>query len=42
MKISWSPTARLTYFKVLDYIYKQWTINEVENFNISLENTKIQ
>ena len=32
MKISWTPTARLTYYKVLDFINKQWTIKEVENF----------
>ena len=39
MKIRWTPTARMTYFKVLDFIYKQWTTNEVENFIYKSEHT---
>jgi len=39
MKISWTPTARLTYFKVLDFIDKQWTTNEGENFIYKTEHT---
>jgi hypothetical protein len=31
MKISWTPTARRTYFKVLDYLAVNWTRREVEN-----------
>ena len=32
MKISWTPTARKTYFKVLDHLAEEWTKREVENF----------
>jgi plasmid stabilization system protein ParE len=32
MEISWTPTARKTYFKVLDYLAEEWTKKEVENF----------
>lgn len=32
MKISWTPTARITYFKVLDHIAENWTSREVESF----------
>jgi len=31
MDISWTPTARKTYFKVLDYLAEEWTKKEVEN-----------
>jgi hypothetical protein len=39
MKISWTPTARMTYFKVLDYLSEAWTRNEVENFIYKTEHT---
>jgi plasmid stabilization system protein ParE len=42
MKISWTPTARLTYFKVLEYLSKDWTIKEVENFIYKTEHTIAQ
>lgn len=32
MRVSWTPTARLTYLKILDYIQKEWTKREVQNF----------
>lgn len=32
MKISWTPTARITYFKVLDHLAENWTKKEVDNF----------
>jgi hypothetical protein len=32
MKVSWTPTARKTYFKVLDYLQESWTKRELENF----------
>ena len=32
MKISWTPTARKTYFKVLDYLEEAWTKKEIKNF----------
>ncbi len=32
MKISWTPTARKTYFKVLEYLDEAWTQREIQNF----------
>jgi len=32
MKISWTPTARKTYFKILDHLAEEWTKREVKNF----------
>jgi plasmid stabilization system protein ParE len=42
MKISWTPTARQTYFKVLDYLSEAWTRREVENFIYKTEHTIAQ
>jgi plasmid stabilization system protein ParE len=30
--IVWSPTARLTYYKILEYLVENWTFNELEVF----------
>ncbi len=38
MKISWTPTARRTYFKVLDYLAENWTKREVAHFISEVEN----
>lgn len=38
MKISWTPTARRTYFNVLDYLAENWTKREVVNFINEVEN----
>ena len=38
MKISWTRTARRTYFKVLDYLAENWTKREVVNFINEVEN----
>ena len=38
MKISWTPTARITYFKVLDHLAEKWTIREIKNFVDEVEN----
>jgi plasmid stabilization system protein ParE len=32
MKVSWTPTARATYFKVLEYLEEAWTKKEIQNF----------
>ena len=32
MKVSWTPTARKTYFKVLEYLDEAWTKREIQNF----------
>jgi plasmid stabilization system protein ParE len=37
MKISWTPTARITYFKVLDHLAENWTIREIKNFADEVE-----
>jgi plasmid stabilization system protein ParE len=37
MKISWTPTAIKTYFKVLDYLEEAWTKKEVQNFADEVE-----
>ncbi|MGM0530410.1 MAG: type II toxin-antitoxin system RelE/ParE family toxin [Bacteroidota bacterium] len=37
MKISWTPTAKRTYFKVLDYLAQNWTKREVTNFMNEVE-----
>jgi plasmid stabilization system protein ParE len=37
MKIRWTPTAKITYFKVLDYLAKNWTIKEIKNFTNEVE-----
>ena len=43
MKISWTPTARISYFNVLDHLAENWTIREVESFINEVESllTKI-
>jgi plasmid stabilization system protein ParE len=37
MKIMWTPTARLTYFKVIDYLEEAWTKREIQNFANDVE-----
>ncbi|MCD4789235.1 MAG: type II toxin-antitoxin system RelE/ParE family toxin [Bacteroidales bacterium] len=32
MQIRWTPTARKTYFSVLDYLYEYWTVKEMHSF----------
>ena len=32
MKISWTPTARKTYFNILEYLEQTWTKREALNF----------
>lgn len=42
MKISWTPTAHYTYFKVLEYLSKEWTVKEVASFIDKTEHTIAQ
>ena len=42
MKISWTPTAKKTYFKVLDYLAENWTKREVTNFMNEVESLLTQ
>lgn len=37
MIIRWTPTARITYFKVLAYLEEAWTQREIQNFVIATE-----
>lgn len=37
MKLSWTPTARLTYFEVIDHLKKTWTEKEIVNFVNTVE-----
>jgi plasmid stabilization system protein ParE len=37
MKISWTPTARKSYFYVLEYLEQSWTEKELYNFIIEVE-----
>jgi plasmid stabilization system protein ParE len=30
--VVWSPRARMTYYKILDYLDQEWTFREIENF----------
>ena len=30
--VIWSPTARLSYYKVIEYLIEKWTFNELEAF----------
>jgi len=30
--VTWSPTARLTYYRILEYLAENWTIKEIESF----------
>jgi plasmid stabilization system protein ParE len=42
MRINWTPAARLTYFSVLEYLSKEWTAQEVENFIYKTEHAIAQ
>ena len=39
MDIKWTPTARKTYFSVLDYLYENWTEKELQSFIEKVEHT---
>ncbi|MBW6499213.1 MAG: type II toxin-antitoxin system RelE/ParE family toxin [Bacteroidales bacterium] len=39
MKVFWTNTARLSYFKILDYLKEKWSDKEVENFVLNTEKT---
>lgn len=30
--VIWSPTARLTYYKILEYLDENWTMRELQSF----------
>lgn len=30
--VNWSPTARLTYYQILEYLDEKWTMKELEAF----------
>lgn len=35
--IIWSPVARITYYKILEYLEQNWTTKEIENFIYRVE-----
>ncbi len=37
MKIRWTPTAKRTYFNILDYLAENWTNREVAHFVSEVE-----
>lgn len=37
MEIVWSETALETFFKVIDYLFDNWSENEIENFDNNVE-----
>lgn len=37
MEIIWSDEALKNYFKVLDYLFDNWTSNEIENFKSNFD-----
>lgn len=37
MEIIWSDEALKNYFKVLDYLFDNWTSNEIENFESNFD-----
>ncbi|RLD61352.1 MAG: hypothetical protein DRJ05_02820 [Bacteroidetes bacterium] len=41
MKLKWTPTARKTYFSVLDYLYENWTEKEMRSFVDKVEHVLI-
>ena len=36
MEVIWSAKARITYFKVLDYLAQNWAKREILTFNVDL------
>jgi len=30
--VTWSPTARITYYQILEYLLENWTFKELETF----------
>lgn len=39
MKVLWTPTARITYLKIIEYLEENWTSNEILRFNSKTEKT---
>ncbi len=39
MKILWTPTARITYLKIINYLEENWTSKEILRFNHKVETT---
>jgi plasmid stabilization system protein ParE len=35
--IVWSPTARITYFRILEYLEENWTKKELKGFIARIE-----
>nr|WP_315198127.1 hypothetical protein [uncultured Flavobacterium sp.] len=37
MEIVWSETSLETFLKVVDYLFEQWSIKEIQNFETSVD-----
>jgi hypothetical protein len=37
MEIVWSETSLETFFKVIDYLFEHWTLKEIQNFEINVD-----
>nr|NQU88883.1 type II toxin-antitoxin system RelE/ParE family toxin [Bacteroidota bacterium] len=37
MNVFWTPTARLTYLEILEYLERDWTFNEIKNFILEVD-----
>ena len=42
MKVIWTAKARITYFKVLDYLEKNWSKREIMQFSRTLAKSAFQ
>ena len=39
MKVLWTPTARVTYLEILEYLLASWSVKDVLKFNSKVEKT---
>lgn len=42
MEITWSETALETYLKVIDYLFKKWTIKKINVFESKVDELLIK
>lgn len=42
MKILWTPTARKTFFSIIDYLAENWSEKEVQSFTSKVEKVLIR
>lgn len=42
MRVFWTPTARITYLRIIEYLEEKWTNKEVNNFISEVEETIVK